>query len=178
MLVNGFRKMLLALTIAVLLGSTAWAASKESALIGNKGSEESSEYTQTTPDRLEITYKGIFKRGNAFEVYYSIVSRKDTRISIEYENSGALSDREEDRLIIWKNNGNEGISRRNNGEIGGGVYINGKAKDYEEIVADQPCQITIRFWVEAGSVLTPRYKLAWIAVNGLQTVFKDVPVAP
>ncbi|MDR1979815.1 MAG: hypothetical protein LBQ42_13850, partial [Synergistaceae bacterium] len=68
----------------------------------------------------------------------------------------------------------------NRKNIGAGVYINSKdkPKDYEEIVADQPYPVTIRYWVDGGYLLTPRYKSATIAVNGLLTEFKDVPVAP
>jgi hypothetical protein len=73
--------------------------------------------------------------------------------------------------------------------VGAGAYIykdeiekdkdgKEKIKDTEEIVADQPYQVTVRYWVDAPYVLTPTFKLVTVVVNGLPVEFKDVTVTP
>jgi hypothetical protein len=188
MLAKGFKQAILVLSIMVLTVSAAWAAPKDSVLVGRKGDANSSEYTKTLPGGLEVTYKGIWKHDEKLEVSYSIVATRDSRLSVEYRNS-TLKDTNDvvthwGLLPSYEGSGRFGTNRQTaaekaKSEIGPGVYINDKEqKEYMEIVADQPYKVMIRYWVPEDYLLTPTFASVIISVNGLPTEFKDVSVAP
>ncbi|GHV37425.1 hypothetical protein FACS1894187_14090 [Synergistales bacterium] len=199
MLVNMFKKSLLVMFAVVILASAAYAAPKSSGLVGGK-KEADLKYTKTTPDGLDIAYKGVWKRGNTLEAYFGIVSKKDARVSVEFNNS-VLQDANDISTAWntgkWSNERskmdvryNGSIIAETNQSIGAGAYITDDSEqgyeseegksvgDYAKITADEPYTITLKYWVPDDYLITPTFKSITIAINGLPTVFKDVPVAP
>jgi hypothetical protein len=100
MLVNAFKKAVWISTVAIALAvSTAWAAPRNSALVGGSKEDKNSEYTKILPGGLEVTYKGVWKHENKLEVFYSVIATRDMRLSVEYNNS-TLKDTN-DIVIHW-----------------------------------------------------------------------------
>ena len=193
MVVKMFKKTLLvSIVVVLLLASTAVAApapAKDSTLFGGK--PEASEYTKTIPGGIEVTYKGVWKHGEIFEVYYTVVSARDGRVSIEADNS-PLIDANDVNILPVLGNKNYDTYRiysenfeiydrdwnKNRQRVEAGAYINDKKKDNEEFVADQPYKVAVRYWVPGNYVLTPTFKSVTVVINGLPVEFKDVSIAP
>jgi hypothetical protein len=207
MLVGAFKKTILVLSIMFLSVSTTCAAPKDSALVGSKGDADLSEYTKTIPGRIEVTYNGLWKHGNVLEAYYTITSKEDRKLSIEAANS-VLRDANDVEITLRLPRGNrpgwsDMIYYTKDGtfplgfvtveellqSVGAGAYIykdkiekdkdgKEKIKDTEEIAANQPYRVTVRYWAESDYVLTPTFKLVTVVVNGLPVEFKDITVTP
>ncbi|MDR2176340.1 MAG: hypothetical protein LBO82_10460 [Synergistaceae bacterium] len=206
MLVKGCKKAALVWVMVILSVSAARAAPKDSALVGGKGDADFSQYTKTIPGRIEVTYNGLWKHGNVLEAYYTITSKEDRKLSIEAANS-VLRDANDVEITLRLPQAQRPLSSRwhysKDGQfplgevtvaellqsVGAGAYIykdkiekdkdgKDKVKDTEEIAANQPYRVTVRYWAESDYVLTSTFKLVTVVVNGLPVEFKDITVIP
>jgi hypothetical protein len=162
----------LALVLSVAVLSIAAIGVSESASVLITDEPAADQFTNVLPGGIEITFIGIRKKDNAFDVSYIIKPSKDIVFSIEIENS-TLKDAN-DAEVNYLDRAFNKYDRKN---IGAGVYINGKQKDTEEGKAGESYQVVLRYIVDRKYVLTKDFPYVSIAVNGLLTVFNDVPVA-
>ncbi|MCL2009990.1 MAG: hypothetical protein FWG71_05520 [Synergistaceae bacterium] len=205
MLVKVSKKLLLVLAVLVFSGSSALYAS-DNPLIGTTpepeeeapaarssnpllgGQAEDASLTQTLPGGIDVTYTGIFKHGETLEASYTIVTTRDRRVAIDYDNSQLVDANDVNILPSYDGRGvrvfREGMAVGNdawNGgkeKVGAGAYINDEKQDTLEFLANQPYKLMLRYWIPATYVLTPTFQSVIVVVNGLPVEFKDVSVFP
>jgi hypothetical protein len=162
MLVNGFEKAALVLSIIVLSVSMACAAPKESVLLGSKKSNTETSLERDLENGVTVTCEGVsVSAENSFLVVnYTILSEEDTIIKAE---AGVLFD-----------NGGEKFDPTEN------VYIGKNATDptkEREIVGGvkTPLMIVYPFPKSSGYKPTEKYARVSLSVNGENLTFRDVP---
>jgi hypothetical protein len=160
MLVTGFKKAVLVLSIVVLTVPAAWAAS--SALVGGGARKGDASFEREIEGGIKITLQGISQKGNYVCIRYVALSEEDTVIKVE---AG------KDNAAIFDDRGNQ-FSSYNCGvwtEIG-----NLRTKE-REIIAGVPTDVLVGYQAGEKYKMPAKFSRAAININGKKLVFRDVP---
>ncbi|MCL2009588.1 MAG: hypothetical protein FWG71_03460 [Synergistaceae bacterium] len=138
-----------------------------------------------TRSGLEVTFEGAEQRRedrNTFivEVHYSMISSRNNSISVNAAESKLIdaNDAEISMALFSHQSGGRDVARAQRLDtLQFGVHIDDQFRSSQEIVANQPYKIMVRYLVANRNVLTPTLKNATVIINDYPFVFEDVSVS-